>query len=168
MRTAMKSRNPVMIFTHGLLYHVDDDVPVGDYAIPFGQAAIKRRGKDATVVATSLTVGVAMQAADMLAKENIGIEVIDPRTLVPLDKKTILDSVAKTGRLVTADETRLNCGVGSEIAAIVAEEGFRSLKAPIVRVARAQAPVSAAPTHEAYLIPTAEKITAAVKKVLAA
>jgi len=166
MRTAMKSKNPVMIFTHGLLYHVDDDVPVGDYAIPFGQAAIKRKGKDATVVATSLTVGVAMQAADMLARENIDIEVIDPRTLVPLDKKTILDSVAKTGRLVTADETRLNCGVGSEISAIVAEEGFRSLKAPIIRVARAQAPVSAAPTHEAYVSPTADKIVTAVKTAL--
>jgi len=166
MRTAMKSKNPVMIFTHGLLYHVDDEVPVGDYVIPFGQAAIKRRGKDVTVVATSLTVGVALEAADMLARENIEIEVIDPRTLVPLDKKTILESVAKTGRLVTADETRLNCGVGSEISAIVAEEGFLSLKAPIIRVARAQAPVSAAPTHETYVIPTADKIVTAVKKVL--
>jgi pyruvate dehydrogenase E1 component beta subunit len=167
MRTAMKSKNPTMIFTHGLLYGTEDDVPEGDYAIPFGQAAIKRKGKDATVVATSLTVGVAMTAADRLAKENINVEVIDPRTLVPLDKKTILDSVAKTGRLVTADETRLSCGVGSEIAAIVAEEGFRALKAPIIRVARAQAPVSAAPTHEAHAIPTPEKIVAAVRKVLA-
>jgi pyruvate dehydrogenase E1 component beta subunit len=157
-----------MIFTHGLLYGAEDDVPEGDYAIPFGQAAIRRRGKEATVVATSLTVGVALKAADMLAKERIDVEVIDPRTLVPLDKKTILESVTKTGRLVTADETRLNCGVGSEIAAIVAEEGFRSLKAPIIRVARAQAPVSAAPTHEAYVIPTPEKIVAAVKKVVGA
>jgi pyruvate dehydrogenase E1 component beta subunit len=107
-----------------------------------------------------------MQAASALAKEGIEIEVIDPRTLVPLDKQAILASVAKTGRLVTADETRLNCGVGSEISAIVAEEGFGSLKAPVVRVARAQAPVSAAPTHEAYVIPTAEKIVAAVKRVL--
>jgi acetoin:2,6-dichlorophenolindophenol oxidoreductase subunit beta len=166
MRSAMKSNNPVMMFTHGLLYGAEDDVPDGEYTIPFGQAAIKRKGKDATVVATSLTVGVALQAADLLATEGIDIEVIDPRTLVPLDKRTILDSVAKTGRLVTADETRLNCGVGSEIAAIVAEEGFRSLKAPIVRVARAQAPVSAAPTHEHYVIPTPEKIVAAVKRVL--
>jgi pyruvate dehydrogenase E1 component beta subunit len=167
MRTAMKSDNPVMIFTHGLLYHVEDDVPEGDYTIPFGQARIVRKGKDATVVATSLTVGVALQAAERLAQEGIEVEVIDPRTLVPFDKETLLASVARTGRLVTADETRLNCGVGSEISAIVAEEGFRLLKAPIIRVARAQAPVSAAPTHEAYVIPTAEKIVAAVRKTLA-
>jgi pyruvate dehydrogenase E1 component beta subunit len=166
MRTAMKSNNPVMIFTHGLLYGTEDDVPVGDYAIPFGEAAVKRTGKDVTVVATSLTVGVALRAAEALAKEHIDVEVIDPRTLVPFDKQTLLASVAKTGRLVTADETRLNCGVGSEIAAIVAEEGFHSLKAPVVRVARAQAPVSAAPTHEAYVIPTVEKIAAAVKTVV--
>jgi pyruvate dehydrogenase E1 component beta subunit len=166
MRTAMKSNNPVMIFTHGLLYGAEDDVPVGDYAIPFGEAAVKRTGKDVTVVATSLTVGVALRAAEALAKEHIDVEVIDPRTLVPFDKQTLLASVAKTGRLVTADETRLNCGVGSEIAAIVAEEGFHSLKAPVVRVARAQAPVSAAPTHEAYVIPTVEKIAAAVRIVM--
>ena len=107
MRTAMKSDNPVMIFTHGLLYGVDSDVPEGDYAIPFGQAEIKRAGKDATVVATSLTVGVALEAADELAKDGIDVEVIDPRTLVPFDRDTILESVAKTGRLVIA-ETRLS------------------------------------------------------------
>jgi len=113
MRTAFKSDNPVMIFTHGLLY-----------------------------------------AADR------------PRTLVPLDRDAILSSVAKTGRLVVADETRLSCGVASEISAIVAEHGFHMLKAPIVRVARPDAPVSAAPTHEAFVKPTADKIVAAVKKVL--
>ncbi len=168
MRTAMKRDNPVMMFSHGYLYGAEDDVPEGDYAIPFGEAAIKRKGKHVTVVATSLTVSLALLAADALADEDIDVEVIDPRTLVPLDKKTILDSVAKTGRLVTADETRLNCGVGSEISAIVAEEGFRFLKAPIMRVARANAPVSAAPPQEAFVIPTTDKIVAAVKAVLAA
>jgi pyruvate dehydrogenase E1 component beta subunit len=167
MRTAMKSDNPVMIFSHGLLYGAEDEVPEGDYAIPFGVAEVKRAGSDATVVATSLTVSVAIAAAERLAAEGIDVEVIDPRTLVPLDKAAILASVAKTGRLVVADETRLSCGVASEIAAIVAEEGFRSLKAPIIRVARPNAPVSAAPTHEAYVIPTPEKIVAAVKRVLA-
>jgi acetoin:2,6-dichlorophenolindophenol oxidoreductase subunit beta len=166
MRTAMKSDNPVMIFTHGLLYGAESDVPEGDYAIPFGQAEIRRAGKDATVVATSLTVGVALEAADALAKAGIDVEVIDPRTLVPLDRDAILKSVAKTGRLVIADETRLSCGVGSEISAIVAEHGFKSLKAPIIRVARPDAPVSAAPTHEAYVKPTPDKIVAAVKKVM--
>jgi pyruvate/2-oxoglutarate/acetoin dehydrogenase E1 component len=95
------------------------------------------------------------------------IEVVDPRTLVPFDQDTILASVAKTGRLVVADETRLSCGVASEISAIVAERAFRSLKAPIVRVARPDAPVSAAPTHEAFVKPTPDKIVAAVRKVLA-
>jgi len=166
MLTAMQRDNPVMLFTHGLLYGAEDDVPEGDYRIPFGEAAIKRTGKDATVVATSLTVGVALQAAAQLAKENIDVEVIDPRTLVPLDKRAILASVAKTGRLVVADETRLNCGVASEISAIVAEEGFGSLKAPIVRVARPNAPVSAAPTHEKFVMPSAEKIVAAVRNVV--
>jgi pyruvate dehydrogenase E1 component beta subunit len=155
-----------MIFTHGLLYGVDSDVPEGDYTIPFGRADIKRAGKDATVVATSLTVGVALEAADELARSGIEVEVIDPRTLVPFDRETILKSVQKTGRLVIADETRLSCGVASEISAIVAEYGFHSLKAPIVRVARPDAPVSAAPTHEAYVKPTPDKIVAAVRKVL--
>src|SRR5262249_44449233 len=166
MRTAMKSDNPVMIFTHGLLYASESDVPEGDYTIPFGQAEIKRPGKDATVVATSLTVSVALEAADELGRQGIDVEVIDPRTLVPFDRDAILRSVGKTGRLVVADETRLSCGVASEISAIVAEHGFKSLKAPIIRVARPDAPVSAAPTHEAYVKPTPDKIVAAVKKVL--
>ena len=167
MLAAMQRNNPVMIFTHGLLYGAEDDVPEGDYRIPFGEAAIKRTGKDATLIATSLTVSVALQAAEQLAKDGIDVEVIDPRTLVPLDKRAILTSVAKTGRLVVADETRLSCGVASEISAIVAEEGFGSLKAPILRVARPNAPVSAAPTHEKFVLPTAEKIVAAVKNVVA-
>jgi pyruvate dehydrogenase E1 component beta subunit len=155
-----------MIFTHGLLYGSESDVPEGDFAIPFGAAAIRRQGKDATVVATSLTVSVALEAADALAKDRIDVEVIDPRTLVPFDRDTILRSVAKTGRLVVADETRLSCGVASEIAAIVVEHGFKSLKAPIIRVARPDAPVPAAPTHEAFVKPTPDKIEAAVKKVV--
>jgi pyruvate dehydrogenase E1 component beta subunit len=166
MRTAMKRDTPVMIFTHGLLYGSESDVPEGDYTIPFGSAAIRRQGKDATVVATSLTVSVALDAAAALARDRIDVEVIDPRTLVPFDRDTILRSVVKTGRLVVADETRLSCGVASEISAIVAEHGFGSLKAPIVRVARPDAPVPAAPTHEAFVKPTSDKIVAAVKKVV--
>jgi len=166
MRTAVKSDNPTVIFTHGLLYGAEDDVPDEDYEIPFGVADIKREGSDATLVATSLTVSVAMEAAEQLAGDGIDVEVIDPRTLVPLDKQTILKSVAKTGRLVVADETRLSCGVASEISAIVAEEGFSSLKSPIIRMARPDAPVSAAPAHEATVKPTPEKIVAAVRRVL--
>ncbi|NQV56059.1 MAG: alpha-ketoacid dehydrogenase subunit beta [Rhodospirillales bacterium] len=166
MRTAIKSDNPTVIFTHGLLYGTEDEVPDDDYTIPFGVADIKREGSDVTLVATSLTVSVAMEAAEQLAGDGIDVEVIDPRTLVPLDKKAILKSVAKTGRLVIADETRLSCGVASEISAIVAEEGFEHLKAPIIRMARPDAPVSAAPAHEARVKPTPDKIIAAVRKVL--
>jgi pyruvate dehydrogenase E1 component beta subunit len=167
MRTAVKSDNPTVIFTHGLLYGTEEEVPDEDYEIPFGQAAIKRAGSDVTLVATSLTVSVAMEAAAKLAVDGIDVEVIDPRTLVPLDKETILASVAKTGRLVIADETRLSCGVASEISAIVAEQGFQHLRAPIIRSARPDAPVSAAPDHEAAVKPTAGKILDAVRKVLA-
>ncbi|MDP6642778.1 MAG: transketolase C-terminal domain-containing protein [Rhodospirillales bacterium] len=166
MRTAVKSDNPTVIFTHGLLYGMEDEVPDEDYSIPFGVADIKREGSDATLVATSLTVSVALEAAEQLAEDGIDVEVIDPRTLVPLDKETILKSVAKTGRLVVADETRLSCGVASEISAIVAEEGFQNLKSPIIRMARPDAPVSAAPSHEAYVKPTPDKIVQAVRKVL--
>jgi pyruvate/2-oxoglutarate/acetoin dehydrogenase E1 component len=166
MRTAVKSDNPTVIFTHGLLYGTEGEVPDEDYEIPFGRVNIMRQGSDVTVVATSLTVSVAMAAAEQLAGDGIDAEVIDPRTLVPLDKETILASVAKTGRLVIADEARLSCGVASEISAIVAEEGFRHLKAPIVRAARPDAPVSAAPDHEAAVKPTPDKIVAAVYKVL--
>ena len=166
MRTAINSDNPTVIFTHGLLYGTEDDVPDEDYEIPFGVARIVREGSDATVIATSLTVSVAMEAADQLARDGIGIEVIDPRTLVPFDKEAILSSVAKTGRLVVADETRISCGVAAEISAIVAEEGFASLKAPIIRISRPDAPVSAAPTHEAFVIPTTAKIADGVRRVL--
>ena len=166
IRTAIKSDNPTVIFTHGLLYGTEDEVPDEDYEIPFGVAAIKRGGADVTLVATSLTVSVALEAAEKLAADGIDVEVIDPRTLVPLDKESILSSVAKTGRLVIADEARLSCGVASEISAIVAEEGVKHLRAPIVRAARPDAPVSAAPEHEAAVKPTPDKIMDAVYKVL--
>ena len=141
-------------------------MPDGDFDIPFGEAEIKREGSDVTVVATSYTVQIAMAAAESLAEEGIQAEVVDPRTLVPLDRKTILGSVAKTGHLVVADETNQSCGVASEISAIVAEQGFASLKAPILRVTRPDAVVPASPALEAAVTPTAEKIAAAVRQVL--
>jgi pyruvate dehydrogenase E1 component beta subunit len=166
IRTACRSEDPVMVITHAMLYGAIEDVPGEDYAIPFGVAEILRPGRDVTLVATSRTVASALAAAESLEREGIEIEVIDPRTLVPFDRDAILASVARTGRVVIADETRLSCGVASEISAIIAEQGFAYLKAPILRVARPDAPVSASPLQEAAALPGAETIIAAIRTVV--
>jgi pyruvate dehydrogenase E1 component beta subunit len=163
---AIRSDNPTVMFTHDLLIGMEGAVPEEDFVIPLGQAEIKRKGRDVTLVATSWTVQVALQAAAVLAEEGIDVEVLDPRTLVPFDRAALLDSVAKTGRLVVADETHLSCGVASEIAAIVAEEGFRHLKAPIARVARPDVPTPFSRPLEDYITPTAGKIADAVRRTV--
>jgi len=164
MRTAIKSDNPTIVITHAFLYGAEDEVPDEDYEIPFGEAAVKREGGDVTVVASSMMVGAALAAAEQLAGDGIEAEVIDPRTVVPLDEQTILDSVAKTGHLVVADEGRLRCGVASEIAATVAEKAFGSLKAPPARVTRLDAPVAFSPPLEGFITPTVERVVAAAKE----
>lgn len=166
LRTALKSDDPTVMLNHTKLLGVKGEVPDGDFAIPFGKADVKRRGKDVTVVATSLTVQTALKAAELLAKDGIDAEIVDPRTVVPLDANTICESVRKTGRLVVVDEGVQTCSVASEVAACVAEQAFSALKAPIVRVARPHVPVSYAPPLEDYVTPTPEKIAAAVKKSL--
>jgi pyruvate/2-oxoglutarate/acetoin dehydrogenase E1 component len=165
LTTAFASENPTMVITHAFLYGAEDDVPDGDYAIPFGEAAVAREGGDVTIVACSMMVSVAMQAAEALAGDGVEAEVIDLRTLVPLDEETILDSVAKTGRLIIADEGRLRAGVASEIAATVSEKGFDSLKAPIARVARADAPVSNSQPQEGFISPSVDKVVDAAKRL---
>jgi pyruvate/2-oxoglutarate/acetoin dehydrogenase E1 component len=166
LRTALLSDNPTLVITHAFGYGVEGEVPDDDYEIPFGEAAIKREGTDVTIVACSLMVAMALEAAESLAEDGIQAEVIDLRTLVPLDERAILDSVAKTGHIVIADEGRMRCGVASEIAATVSEHGFDSLKAPPARVARIDAPVPGNQVQEAYLSPSAEKIVAAVKQIV--
>jgi acetoin:2,6-dichlorophenolindophenol oxidoreductase subunit beta len=166
LRTALRSDNPTVVLDHAKLLGVEGPVPEEDYAIPLGRADIKRAGRDVTVVATSYRVQVALAAADGLAAEEIEVEVVDPRTLVPLDHATILDSVRRTGRLVAVDETNLSCGVASEIAAIVAEEGFDFLRAPILRVARPDVPTPYSPPLEEEITPDAGRIAAAVRKVM--
>jgi pyruvate/2-oxoglutarate/acetoin dehydrogenase E1 component len=121
LRTAIKSDNPTVFIDHARLLDIEGPVPEEDYAIPFGQADIKRAGRDVTLVATSFVVQTALQAAERLAKAGIEIEIVDPRTLVPFDRATLLASVKKTGRLVVVDECHLSCGIASEISAIVAE-----------------------------------------------
>jgi pyruvate dehydrogenase E1 component beta subunit len=166
LTTALRSDNPSLVITHAFGYGAEEDVPDGDYALPLGEAAVKREGSDVTIVACSMMVVASLEAAETLAGEGIDAEVIDLRTLVPLDERTILDSVAKTGHLVIADEGRLRCGVASEIAATVAEHGFESLKAPPARVARLDAPVPGNQIQEAYIAPSAEKIVAAAKQIV--
>jgi pyruvate dehydrogenase E1 component beta subunit len=142
------------------------EVPDGDFTVPFGKARIAREGRDVTIVATSLMVREAHKAAEALAKDGIEAEVVDPRTIVPLDAAAICASVRKTGRLVTVDEGNALCSIGSEIAALVAEHACDALKAPILRVARPPVPIAFSPPLETHVTPNAQKIEAAVRKLI--
>ena len=166
LKTAARSSNPTIFVDHSRLFEVKGPVPEGDYDIPFGLADVKRSGRDVTIVATSLMVQVALRAAADLAAKGIECEVVDLRTIVPLDKATLLASVAKTGRVVVVDECHRSCGVAAEISAIIAEEGFHYLKAPIRRVTTPDVPIPASPPLEKYIEPTAEKVAAAVQEAV--
>ncbi len=167
LKSAIRSNDPVIFFEHKklLLGGVSGEVPDGDYTVPFGQAEIRKPGKDVTVVALGFMVYEALQAAGELAAEGIDIEVIDPRTIVPLDKATIFKSVEKTGRLVTVEEGRIRGGIGAEIAAIAADEYFDLLDAPVVRVAAPMVPIPGSPVLEDMYIPNSKSIVKAVKRV---
>jgi pyruvate dehydrogenase E1 component beta subunit len=168
LRSAFRTRNPVVMIDHYRLMGTEGEVPDEDYAIPFGVAEVKRSGRDVTVVATSHLVLSALEAADALAKDGIDVEVLDPRTLVPFDTAALLKSIERTGRLVIADECNLRCGVAAEIAAIVAESGFHALKAPVVRVTRPDVPIPFSPPLEQALMPKTGDLVAAVRKLMAA
>ena len=166
LKTAIRDNNPVMFLEHKVLYNTTGEVPDGEYTIPFGKADIKREGKDVTIVATSWMVLKAMEAAKMLEEQGIDIEVIDPRTLVPLDKDTIVNSVKKTGRAVIVHEAHEVCGIGAEIAFVISDLAFDYLDAPIKRVTSAQTPTPYSKKLEQMTVPSAERIVAAVKEVL--
>jgi pyruvate/2-oxoglutarate/acetoin dehydrogenase E1 component len=165
-KTAVRDDNPVMFFEHKCLYGTKCYVPEDEYTIPFGAAEVKKEGKDVTLVATSLMVHKSLAAAKKLENEGIGVEVIDPRTLVPLDKQTILNSVEKTSKLVIVGEDCKTCGVGAEIAAVVAEEAFSYLAAPIKRVAVLDVPIPFSPELEKRTIPDENSIIDGVKEVV--
>jgi len=167
LKTAIRDDNPVVFFSHRLLNRVNGPVPEEEYLIPFGEATIRREGRDATIVAVSYMVNLSLETAEALEQEGISTEIIDPRTLEPLDIDTILASVEKTGRLVVVDEDYIRCGVGAEIAFQVQEKLFKSLKAPIQRVGNLNTPVPVARSLMSAVMPTKEKIMAAVKKTLA-
>ena len=164
---AIRDDNPVVFLEHKMLYAMEGEVPEEAYSIPFGQADIKREGKDVTVVATANMVHTALGAAEKLAAEGISLEVVDPRTLCPLDGETIFASVKKTHRLVILHEEVKFAGSGAEIAAQVAEEAFDYLDAPILRVAAPFCPVPFSPPLEKAFIPSEQQLIDAVRKVMA-
>ena len=166
LKTAIRGNNPVMFFEHKLLYPIEGEVPEEDYTISFGTADVKLEGEDATIFATLYMVHKALAAAQELRKEGISVEVIDPRTLVPLDKQAIIKSVKKTGRIVIVTEDCKTAGVSAEIAAIVAEEALDYLDAPIKRVAEPDTPIPFSPPLEQFVIPNEETIIKAVKEIL--
>ncbi len=166
MATAIRDDNPVVFLHHYLLTLEMGEVPDGEYLVPFGKAEIRRAGGDLTIVATGWMVPRSLAAAEKLAKDGIQAEVIDPRTVAPLDLQTILKSVAKTGRLLLVDQAPRHSTVAGIIAGEVAEHGFSSLKAPIVQVTARDAPVPYSEPLEAYVIPDEERIVAAAHKVL--
>ncbi|RJS77240.1 alpha-ketoacid dehydrogenase subunit beta [Candidatus Bathyarchaeota archaeon] len=166
LKTAIRSDNPVVFCEHKLLYPLEGEVPEEEYTIPFGVADVKREGKDVTVVATLFMVHKALNAAEELAEEGISVEVVDPRTLTPLDKQAIIKSVKKTGRIVIVTEDCRTAGVSAEIAAVVAEEAIDYLDAPIKRVAEPDTPIPFSPPLEQYVIPDEKAIIKAVKEVV--
>ncbi len=163
LKSAIRDDNPVVFIEHKALYGAMGEVPEGEYTIPLGKADIKREGKDVTILAYSMMLHKALAAAETLALQGIEAEVIDPRTLVPFDKETLYKSIEKTGRLVIVHEAVKQGGFGGEIAAMVAEECFDFLDAPIKRVAAPFAPIPFAANLEAAYIPDEAKIIAAVK-----
>ena len=162
MTASIRDDNPVVYLHHYLLTLEHGDVPDGEYLVPFGEAAIRRAGGDVTIVATGWTVDRALAAAERLAGEGIEAEVIDPRTLAPLDTATVIRSVEKTGRLVIVDQSTRHGSAASVIAADVASDGFAALQAPIKLVCALDATIPYSEPMEQYLMPDAAKITAAV------
>ncbi len=167
LKTAIRSNDPVLFLEHKNLLTLKGPVPDGEYFIPFGQAAIRRAGADLTIVGIGFTVKQALDAAEELAKEGVSVEVIDPRTLAPLDIDTILASVHKTGRLLVVDEDFAPCGVGAEIAAQVMERAFDDLDAPVRRVNGLFSPAPYSPSLYEPMVPNVKSIVQAVRDLLA-
>src|SRR5580704_3910239 len=170
LKTAIRDNNPVISFESNRLMGLKGPVPTEEYTIPLGKADIKRPGSDVTVVAIAWLVHEALAAADELAKEGISVEVVDPRTLVPLDHEAIRASVRKTGRLVVADEAGPTAGFSAEVAAVVTEDAatFARLKAPVKRVCALQVPIPYSPVLEDHVFPDRSRIIAGIREVLEA
>jgi pyruvate dehydrogenase E1 component beta subunit len=163
---SIRDNNPVIFMEHKLLYRLKGTVPEDLYTIPISKAEVKREGRDLTIIAYSIMVPRALQAAEQLAGEGIEVEVVDPRTLKPLDEETLISSVAKTGRVLIVHESPVTGGVGGEIAAVISEsEAFDYLDAPIRRLAGRNVPIPYNPTLELAAVPQVEDIVVAAREL---
>jgi acetoin:2,6-dichlorophenolindophenol oxidoreductase subunit beta len=166
MKTAIRDNNPVVIFEDKLMYQEKAQVPEEEYLIPFGTAGVLREGSDVTLIATSSMVQVASIAADILAAERISAEVIDPRTIVPLDEKTLLKSAQKTSRVIIVDEGHQSFGVTAEIASRINEKAFYHLDAPVQRMGAMDVPVPFSPMLEDLTVPTPDRVVARARALV--
>jgi 2-oxoisovalerate dehydrogenase E1 component beta subunit len=166
LKSAVRDNNPVLFFEHKFLYRrIKEEIPVQEYTIPIGKAAIRREGTDLTIISYAAMAHTSMEAAEMLAKEGIDAEVIDLRTLMPLDRETILASVKKTNKLLIVHEDTRTGGIAGEIAAVVCESAFDDLDGPIMRVTALDTPVPYSPPLEERYLPNAEKVAAAAREL---
>ena len=163
---AIRNDNPVIFLEHKMLYNTRGEVPEDLYEVPLYKANVERAGKDVTILALQMTLGLAHKAAAALEKDGISAEVINLRTIAPYDKQTVMESVAKTGRLVIAQEGPKTGGWASELSAMIADDMFEYLRAPIKRVTSMDVPIAFAPVMEDYVLPTAEKIEAACRELI--
>lgn len=163
---AIRDDDPVIFLEHKALYGVEGEVPEGEHVVPFGHARLARAGEDVTIVATGMMVSMAEAAADMMAGDGVGCDVLDLRTTSPMDEEAILDSVEVTGRLVVVDEAPARCGLARDVAALVSEFAFASLKAPPQLVTPPHTPVPFARELESAYLPSPDKIKAAIQKTL--
>lgn len=166
LKSAIRDDDPVVFFEHGQLGASTSEIPDEDYTLPLGVAEVKREGKDVTVVANALMVPRSLSAAGKLQKEGISVEVIDLRTLVPLDKETILRSLKKTGRMVVVDEGPMTCGLTGEIAGLAAGEGYNYLNKPVKRVAMPDVPIGFSPVLENFVVPDETNIIQAIRDIV--
>ncbi len=166
LKSAIRDNNTVLFFEHKKLYAMKGEVPEEEYTLPIGKADIKRPGSDVTIVTYAYMVGKSLAAAETLARQGVDCEVLDLRTIDPMDREAVLASVKKTGHLVVAQETWRDCSVSSEVAALVAEEAVDYLDGPVVRVTAKDVPIPFSPVLEEYVLPKEADIVAAVNKVL--
>jgi 2-oxoisovalerate dehydrogenase E1 component beta subunit len=167
LKAAIRDDDPVLYFEHKFLYRrIKDEVPADDYVVPLGKAVVRRDGTDLSIITFGAMVHTALDAAAQLESEGVHAEVVDLRSLAPLDRETILTSVSKTSRALLLYEARRTGGIGGELAAILAEEAFEYLDAPIMRVASEDSPVPYSPPLEAAFLPTVEKVVAGAKSLV--
>jgi pyruvate dehydrogenase E1 component beta subunit len=166
IKTGLRDENPVIFIEHKGLYNSKGHVPEEEYLIPFGEARIVQPGSDVTVVCLGRMVQRVVEAAEKLASQGISLEVIDPRTISPFDKESILASLAKTGRLAIVDEAYASCGMAAEIAAIAACEGLDELDAPVLRICTRPAPHTFSPSIDPYLVPSVDRIVKEIARMM--